>query len=66
MTRVGSNGRIFGAYPNDAPPIEQCAHKRGVMGLARRYGYGNWKSRIDEPKQQDNSDDDSWGGGDLI
>ena len=68
MTRVGSNGRIFGAYPNDAPPIEQCAHKRGVMGLARRYGYGNWKGRVDELKQHDNSDDDddSWGGGDLI
>lgn len=69
MTRVGSNGRIFGAYPNDAPPIEECAHRRGVTDLARRYGYGNWKGHADELIQRGNSDDDddddSWGGGDL-
>ncbi|KAL7550077.1 hypothetical protein ACHAWF_013312, partial [Thalassiosira exigua] len=36
LTKVGSaNGRILGAYPNDAPPIEECAHERGVIGLAR-------------------------------
>ena len=29
MTRVGTNGRIFGAYPNDAPPINECANERG-------------------------------------
>lgn len=72
MTRVGgSSGRIFGAYPNDAPPIEQCAHKRGVLSLARRYGYGNWKVQhqanpyssrsgqqdFDETIQQDDDDD---------
>jgi len=70
MTRVGSNGRIFGAYPNDAPPIEQCAHRRGVTDLARRYGYGNWKGHGDELIKRGNSDDDddddSWGGGDLV
>ena len=59
MTRVGSNGRIFGAYPNDAPPIEQCAHKRGVMSLARKYGYGLIEHDFSE------DDDDSWGGGDF-
>jgi hypothetical protein len=72
MTRVGgSSGRIFGAYPNDAPPIEQCAHKRGVISLARRYGYGNWKvqnraipyssrsgqQNFDKTIQQDDDDD---------
>jgi hypothetical protein len=72
MTRVGgSSGRIFGAYPNDAPPIEQCAHKRGVLSLARRYGYGNWKvqnraipyssrsgqQNFDKTIQQDDDDD---------
>ncbi|KAL3826671.1 hypothetical protein ACHAXA_001194 [Cyclostephanos tholiformis] len=69
MTRVGSNGRIFGAYPNDAPSIEECSHKRGVMGLARKYGYGNWdRGHVDKQVQQDFSedDDDSWGGGDFI
>jgi len=44
MTRVGSNGRIFGAYPNDALPIDECANEGGVIQLARRYGYGKWTS----------------------
>lgn len=44
MTRVGSNGRIFGAYPNDALPIDKCANEGGVIQLARRYGYGKWTS----------------------
>lgn len=41
MTRVGSNGRILGAYPMDAPPIEECCHRLGVISLASRYGYGD-------------------------
>lgn len=80
MTRVGSgNGRIFGAYPNDAPPVHACAHKRGVVQLARRYGYGDWRTA--EADYDDECDgelvvmDDGggtedgeqmWGGGDLV
>jgi hypothetical protein len=30
MTRVGSNGRILGAYPMDAPPIEECCESEDV------------------------------------
>jgi hypothetical protein len=55
MTQVGSlNGRMFGAYPNNAPPIKSCAYKGGVAGLAQRYGYGDWRGHVvdDEPKKQ--------------
>jgi hypothetical protein len=41
MTRVGSNGRLLGAYPMDALPIEECCNRKGVIELARRYGYGD-------------------------
>ena len=64
MTRVGSNGRVFGAYPNDAFPIEQCANKRGVLGLARKYGYGDWSTasyNIDEI-DDDEEELELWGG----
>mmetsp|Transcript_40298 Transcript_40298/g.86971 ORF Transcript_40298/g.86971 Transcript_40298/m.86971 type:complete len:659 (-) Transcript_40298:59-2035(-) len=78
MTRVGSNGRIFGAYPNDALPIQLCAHKEGVVQLARRYGYGDWRRRVvvdddddaryrgEADAESDDGDDNSWGGGDLM
>ena len=73
MTRVGSNGRIFGAYPNDALPIEECANEKGVIQLARRYGYGDWRAadnvEHDEDlfmQSDDEAGDDSWGGGDLL
>ena len=80
MTRVGSgNGRIFGAYPNDAPPLHACAHKRGVVQLARRYGYGDWgQAEVDSDDETDcgsgamqdgNESEDAescWGGGDLF
>ena len=65
ITRVGSNGRVFGAYPNDAYPIEQCANERGVVGLARKYGYGDWRTASDERKESDDDnegEDDMWGG----
>ena len=64
MTRVGSNGRVFGAYPNDAPPIEQCANERGVIELARRYGYGQWTEW--KPSLQEEEDGSDFGGGDLF
>jgi len=69
MSRVGSNGRILGAYPMDAPPIEECAHERGVLHLARRYGYGDWSRQdvaFDVDDDVGGEDDDSWGGGDLF
>ena len=65
MNRVGTNGRIFGAYPNDAPPIEQCANERGVIELARRYGYGQWTEW--NPSLEEEEDENSdFGGGDLF
>ena len=65
MTRVGSNGRLPGAYPMDAPPIEECANTRGVVDFARRYGYGDWKESI--YYGEDSEDEgDSFGGGDLF
>lgn len=74
MTRVGSNGRIFGAYPNDAQPIEECANEKGVIQLARRYGYGDWRAsdkmgRYGQDFAQNHDDEDendTWGGGDLV
>ncbi|KAL3780214.1 hypothetical protein HJC23_007538 [Cyclotella cryptica] len=68
MTRVGSNGRILGAYPMDAPPIEECANRRGVLDLARRYGYGNWGDDGMEENWEESRDEEeeSWGGGDLF
>ncbi|KAL7487494.1 hypothetical protein ACHAW6_013073 [Cyclotella cf. meneghiniana] len=68
MTRVGSNGRILGAYPMDAPPIEECANRRGVLDLARRYGYGNWVEDGGEENWEESGgeEEESWGGGDLF
>ncbi len=65
ITRVGSNGRVFGAYPNDAYPIEQCANERGVVELARKYGYGDWRPASDEREESGDDNevgDDIWGG----
>jgi len=67
MTRVGSNGRLPGAYPMDAPPIEECADNRGVVDLARRYGYGDWKESSIYYGEEDSEDEEgSFGGGDLF
>lgn len=63
---VGSNGRIFGAYPNDALPIEEYSNERGVLDLARRYGYGNWRENHlledEEDSEEDDDNDGLWGG----
>jgi hypothetical protein len=49
----------------DAPPIEECCHRLGVISLASRYGYGDWS--VDENYgESEDVDDDSWGGGDLF
>ena len=67
MTRVGSNGRLPGAYPMDAPPIEECASNRGVLEFARRYGYGDWRgSSIDYDDETSEDEGESFGGGDLF
>jgi hypothetical protein len=42
---------LFGAYPGDAVGLDQAAHPRGVLELARRYGYGEWS--------EDDDDDDA-------
>eukprot|EP00956_Cyclotella_meneghiniana_P004492 scaffold5541_cov43-Cyclotella_meneghiniana.AAC.5 len=69
MTRVGSNGRILGAYPMDAPPIEECCNRRGVIQLARKYGYGDWSANDDGMADLDDKsieqEHEFWGGGDL-
>jgi len=66
MTRVGSNGRLPGAYPMDAPPIEDCANNRGVLDFARRYGYGDWKESSIYYGENSEDDGESFGGGDLF
>lgn len=66
MTRVGSNGRLLGAYPMDALPIDQCCNKRGVLELARRYGYGDWKDDTMFFEEEEDEMEDGWGGGDLF
>jgi hypothetical protein len=69
MTRVGSNGRLLGAYPMDALPIAECCHRRGVIELARRYGYGDWnvnEKNWEENGVEEEADDEMWGGGDLF
>jgi hypothetical protein len=35
---------LLGAYPGDAVPPSEAANARGVIDLARRYGYGEWSS----------------------
>jgi len=49
---VGRN--ILGAYPGDLPPPDEAANARGVIRLARRYGYGDWSDG-------DNDDDHEFG-----
>jgi len=66
MTRVGTNGRLPGAYPMDAPPIEECANNRGVIDYARRYGYGTWKYNNGHDGENSDEGDESFGGGDLF
>uniref|UniRef100_A0A7S4ADD3 Uncharacterized protein n=1 Tax=Pseudo-nitzschia australis TaxID=44445 RepID=A0A7S4ADD3_9STRA len=46
---------ILGAYPGDLPPPDEAASPKGVINLARRYGYGDWSD-----------DDDGDGYGDLF
>lgn len=56
--------RILGAYPGDAPPIEEAGNANGVLDLARRYGYGDWSD--DEDNQYNNdSDSDNFGVAEL-
>jgi hypothetical protein len=49
---TGANSRVsrslFGAYPGDAAPVEEAASKRGVVELARKYGYGDWSDDDDD------------------
>ena len=40
--------QLMGAYPGDAPPIEEAADPKGVLLLAQRYGYGEWSDDEDE------------------
>jgi len=42
--------QLMGAYPGDAPPIEAAGDARGVIDLARKYGYGEWSD--DEEVEQ--------------
>jgi len=47
-------GRIWGAYPNDALPIEEAGNKDGVVRLARRYGYGSWDRDVQPAPRRSN------------
>ncbi|KAL3941670.1 MAG: hypothetical protein SGBAC_004011 [Bacillariaceae sp.] len=33
---------ILGAYPGDVPPPDEAADANGLLGLASKYGYGDW------------------------
>lgn len=43
-----SSRKLLGAYPGDAVPLAEAANKRGVIDLARKYGWGEWSD--DESK----------------
>lgn len=49
---TGANSRysrsLFGAYPGDAVSHEEAASAKGVVELARRYGYGDWSEDDDD------------------
>mmetsp|Transcript_804 Transcript_804/g.1774 ORF Transcript_804/g.1774 Transcript_804/m.1774 type:complete len:240 (+) Transcript_804:121-840(+) len=47
---------ILGAYPGDLPPPDEAGSSRGVVDLARRYGYGDWSD------EEDGADDYAFGG----
>jgi len=70
MAAVGSNGRLPGAYPMDALPIEECANRRGVLDLGRRYGYGDWSNNYNDDvgdySDDEEKEDELFGGGDLF
>lgn len=42
---------IMGAYPGDAPSPSEAADARGLIDLARKYGYGDWS---DDEEEDDN------------
>lgn len=48
----GANSQVsrtlFGAYPGDAPSIEEAASRDGLRDLAEKYGYGEWSEPEDE------------------
>ena len=46
--------QLMGAYPGDAPPIEAAGDARGLIDLARKYGYGEC-SDDDEVEQKKNN-----------
>ena len=56
---AGANSRVsrslFGAYPGDAVPVKDAANTKGVIELARKYGYGDWS-------EDEEDDDDEQGG----
>jgi hypothetical protein len=49
---TGANSRVsrslFGAYPGDAVSNEEAASAKGVVELARKYGYGDWSEDDDD------------------
>jgi hypothetical protein len=49
---TGANSRVsrslFGAYPGDAVSLEEAASTKGVVELARKYGYGDWSDDDDD------------------
>jgi len=51
LRAVGANNalssRLLGAYPGDAPSREEAANARGVIELAKKYGYGQWSDSSD-------------------
>jgi hypothetical protein len=71
LRAVGANslmGRsILGAYPADLPPPHEAGDASGLIGLARKYGYGDWSddgdlsdSNFYQDSDEDENDDDEY------
>jgi hypothetical protein len=58
---------ILGAYPADLPPPHEAGDASGLIGLARKYGYGDWSDDGDlsdsnyyQDSDDDENDDDAY------
>ena len=55
---------LLGAYPGDLPPPDEAADPKGVIDLARRYGYGDWSDEGEEDDDDDEADEYHFGSDD--
>jgi hypothetical protein len=54
---VGANNplssRLLGAYSLDAPSREEAGDARGIIEIAKRYGYGEWSDNDSDDSSED-------------